>query len=395
MPISRWKKRPDGSNRGDFGPDDQPDYINYLLPQKVKEGIAEVKKGSSFSQNPPFGYPEGEKLDPDCQPPVLRPLLRQNRVNYHCEMDKLVPVKSDIPSDNMVIFFLQYTSHGEGLAHTGSLFNTQDEGIRRPFYYSGFAAGKNIIGPEQIKDSGIPTGFDNASTSPAYASGIEKMSRKAVQGRAVMLDLRAHFGDARKLVSYSDIMEILDKDVIEVTKGDILCLHTGFADLVLKMKRNPDKDKLENSSSVLDGSDEKLLEWLSETKIAALAADNYAVEAFPAREGEHSCALLPLHEHCLFKIGLLIGKLWNLAPLAYRLRNHKKHRFLLTAPLLDLPCAIASLLTPVATVRGEFSVTGFDLFLTQAMSSSSSYSIIKDPGKTNDNETTCSHNRRC
>ena len=157
MPISRWKKRPDGSNRGDFGPDDQPDYINYLLPQKVKEGIAEVKKGSSFSQNPPFGYPEGEKLDPDRQPPVLRPLLRQNRVNCHCEMDKLVPVKSDIPSDNMVIFFLQYTSHGEGLAHTGSLFDTQGDGIRRPFYYSGFAAGKNIIGPEQIKDSGIPT----------------------------------------------------------------------------------------------------------------------------------------------------------------------------------------------------------------------------------------------
>lgn len=350
MSTSRWKKRPDGANWGDFGPDDQLGCLNYLTPQKVKEGIAEVKEGLSFSLSLPLDYPGGEKLNPNRHPPILRPLLRQNRVNYNCEMDKLVPGKSDVLSDDMVILSLQYSTQWDGLAHAGSLFDTQGDGIRRPVYYNGFAAGKDIIGPEQIRDTGIPTNFDNASTSSAHALGIEKMSRKAVQGRAVMLDLRAHFGDARKLVTYSDIMEILDKDKIEVTKGDILCLHSGFADLVLKMNRNPDKERLENSSAVLDGSDEKLLEWLTDTKIAALAADNYAVEAFPARKGEHSCALLPLHEHCLFKIGLHLGELWNLTPLADWLRSHKRYRFLLTAPPLDLPGAIASPLTPVATV---------------------------------------------
>ena len=39
--TARWKKRPDGSNWGEFGPDDQIGRLNYLTPQKVLEGIAE------------------------------------------------------------------------------------------------------------------------------------------------------------------------------------------------------------------------------------------------------------------------------------------------------------------------------------------------------------------
>jgi hypothetical protein len=62
------------------------------------------------------------------------------------------------------------------------------------------------------------------------------------------------------------------------------------------------------------------------------------------------CSTLPLHEHCLFKLGIHLGELWHLTPLAQWLRSHGRSSFLLTAPPLRLPGAVGSPTTPVATV---------------------------------------------
>jgi hypothetical protein len=85
-------------------------------------------------------------------------------------------------------------------------------------------------------------------------------------------------------------------------------------------------------------------------KLVALIADNYAVEGLPASPRPGSCAALPLHEHCLFKLGVHLGEIWHLTPLAEWLRSQKRSRFLLTAPPLRLPGAIGSPATPIATV---------------------------------------------
>jgi hypothetical protein len=61
-------------------------------------------------------------------------------------------------------------------------------------------------------------------------------------------------------------------------------------------------------------------------------------------------ALMPLHEHCLFKNGIHLGEMWYLTELAGWLRNHGRNRFLLTAPPLRLPGAVGSPATPVGTV---------------------------------------------
>jgi hypothetical protein len=101
---------------------------------------------------------------------------------------------------------------------------------------------------------------------------------------------------------------------------------------------------------VLDGSDGRLRRWVDESGLAVLIADNYAVEAVPgtAREGRHP--FLPLHELCLFKLGIHLGELWYLHELATWLRGTGRSRFLLTAPPLRLPGAVGSPVTPVATV---------------------------------------------
>ena len=61
-------------------------------------------------------------------------------------------------------------------------------------------------------------------------------------------------------------------------------------------------------------------------------------------------ALMPLHEHCIFKNGIDLGEIWYLTELAGWLRAHARNRFLLTAPPLRLPGAVGSPAAPVATV---------------------------------------------
>jgi len=116
------------------------------------------------------------------------------------------------------------------------------------------------------------------------------------------------------------------------------------------MNREPDAHTLENSCAVLEGRDPRLLQWITDSGLAALIADNYAVEAHPASRHDGTCAALPLHEHCLFKLGVHLGEIWHLTPLANWLRAHGRSRFLLTAPPLRLPGAVGSPATPVATV---------------------------------------------
>jgi kynurenine formamidase len=176
------------------------------------------------------------------------------------------------------------------------------------------------------------------------------MAVTGVQGRAVMIDLHAHYGRERRMVSYEDLMDVLAKDKVTVEPGDFVCLRTGFDRVLLEFERKPD-DSIHHVCAVLDGRDERLQQWVTDAGLVALISDNYAVEAHPSRPCVGDvCASLPLHAHCLFRLGVYLGELWYLSELADWLRAARRSRFLLTAPPLRLPGAVGSPATPVATV---------------------------------------------
>lgn len=341
----RWKRRPAGSTWGDFGPDDQLGRLNLITPRKVLQGIAEVKEGRSFCLSLPLDYPGGNKLNPRRHPPELRPTLRGGGPNFNYPVGRDDPKFTDIICDDLVLLTLQYSTQWDTLAHVGQMFDADGDGKPEMVYYNGYRAGEHVIGPRDWT-----TGKEQPHQG-AHALGVENMAVKAIQGRAVMIDLEAHYGRERKLVGFEDLMDILKKDKVEIEEGDMVCIRTGFAQLVLGMKKEPDEKLLHGACAVLDGRDERLLNWITRSGLASLIADNYAVEAFPSRPctGDH-CAALPLHEHCLFKLGVNLGELWYLSELADWLRAQKRNRFLLTAPPLRLPGAVGSPATPVATV---------------------------------------------
>lgn len=349
----RWKHRPEGSNWGDFGPDDQFGRLNLIGTEQVLKGAREIRVGMSFPLSLPLDFPGENKLNVRRHPPQLRPTFRDGLPYVNFPFARNEEGATDVVSDDQVLLSLQYSTQWDALAHVGARFDADGDGVAESVYYNGFRANEDVIGPVDYRhDDGFAPHACGGEHSCAEALGIENLAVKGMQGRGVLIDLVAHYGREHRTIGYDDLMSVLDADGIEIETGDMLLLRTGFAEVILEMNRHPDEAVLNSHCSALDGRDERLLKWITDSGIAALAADNYAVERYPARpapsRGEHPA--MPLHHHCLFKLGLPLGELWYLRDLANWLRKHQRSRFMLTAPPLRLPGAMGSPVTPVATV---------------------------------------------
>lgn len=336
--CKRWKFRPQNSTWGDWGVDDQLGRLNLITPEKVLQGINEVKTGKVFCLSLPLDYPGGQVINKVRFPPVLKPVIRNNAEYFNYDWQQNNPNHTDIASDDYVILYNQYSTQWDSLAHRGAKFDVNGDGQMIPVYYNGFRAADDIS-------------INQNRQTKANALGIEKMACHGVQGRGVLVDLHSTFGDfPRKEVGYDDLMRILDKDKIIVEQGDILCLWTGLDEIIMRMKGFPD-DSINRACSVLNGFDKKLQNWIIESGIAAIASDNLAVEAIGKHPPKNELGSnLPLHELCLFRLGVHLGELWYLADLAKWLKVHNRSRFLLTAPPLRLTGAVGSPVTPIATV---------------------------------------------
>ncbi len=343
----RWTHRPPGSTWGDFGADDELGRLNLLTPEKVLQGVAEVRTGKVFCLSLPLDYPGGNVLNPRRRPPELKPTERGGKPNMTYPLRCDDPTALDIICDDQVLLTLQYSTQWDSLAHVGQMFDVDGDGKPEDVFYNGFRAATDIVGPLDYRHGEVPT----AGPQGALRLGVENMALSCIQGRGVMIDLEAHFGRSGHVIGYADLMSVLEKDRVVIEPGDLVCLRTGFAQLLLDMKKQPDADLLFRTTSALDGRDQRLQQWITDTGLAALIADNYAVEAHPARPcADDHCATLPLHAHCLFRLGVNLGEMWYLTELADWLRANARNRFLLTAPPLRLPGAVGSPATPVATV---------------------------------------------
>lgn len=335
--ASRWKHRPPGSNWGDFGPDDQLGRLNLIGPAEVLGAVHEVKAGLTFSLSLPLDVPRSGVLNPRRRPPRLHPSEKDGKRIFNYPLARDVHGATDVISDDHVTLSPQFSTQWDALGHVNCLFDADGDGVAETVGYNGFSVGSGASA------SGEFVGAQALSIAPMAARGI--------QGRGTLVDLFRHVGRARRAVGYDDLMRMLEADRIEVRRGDILCLHTGLAQLALELAPGDDATCLRTSCAVLDGTDDRLLRWIDDAGIAAIAADNHAVE-----ERRHALPdgatgpLLPLHELCLVKLGIPLGEMWHLTPLAAWLHDAGRASFLLTAPPLYLPGAVGSPLNPLATV---------------------------------------------
>lgn len=179
--------------------------------------------------------------------------------------------------------------------------------------------------------------------------GIEQLAQTCVQGRGVLVDVRTAGASPHGRIGYDAFMRAVDAQGATVEEGDFLCLYTGYGDLLLRDGAQVDKAALDACPG-LDGSDRQLLDFIDRSGLAAICADNPMVEKIEGLDRCAGHAMLPLHEHCLVKLGIHLGEFWWFGGIAPWLAAHGRAHFLLTAPPLNLPGAVGSPATPVGTV---------------------------------------------
>ena len=332
--MPRWVNRPEGSNWGDFGPDDQIGRMNWLTPERRLGGVREVTEGIAFSLSLPLDYPGGQ-LVPFRAPPRLFGARDADCCQYNHVWDG----REEITCDDYVVLHTQYSTQWDSLAHHGRLFDADGDGVAEKVYYNGYRADEHLVGP----------GADGAVQ--ARALGIETLAVAGVQGRGVMINLHAAFGMNARPVGYDDLMRVIDDQRVEVRKGDFALFYSGFDRLLLDMNRQPDQAVLMSHCAMIDGSDQRLCQWVVDSGVVALCSDTMAVEWLGNfGSPDPDVPGVPLHDLCLFKQGIFLGEMWYLEELAHWLLAHRRSAFLLTAPPLRLPGSVGSPLTAIATV---------------------------------------------
>lgn len=346
----RWKQRPDGSTWGDWGEDDELGRVNLVTPEKVLEGVGEVRTGRTYSLSLSLDLPGGNGMNQRRYPPIIRPTedLKHNQDVFYnvVAKEKIHYSFTDVWSDDVVTLWSQYSTQWDALVHQGALFDADGDGEAEPVYYNGFRPGTDIVGPQEDAK-----GDGSGSLAFSKHLGLENLAVHGMQGRAVLIDIAHHLDHTEEYVavSMSRLREMIDADGVEIRPGDMVLLHTGYANKLVEWDGKPDVSRFDSMYPYLDASDDEVLEWIVDTKMSALVADNVAVEGWAAATKEPH-TLLPVHHLCLFKLGVPLGELWYLEKLAAALREEQRTSFLLTAPPLRLPGVAGGPLTPIATL---------------------------------------------
>src|SRR5690606_25939883 len=189
----RWVNRPEGSTWGDFGPDDQLGRLNLVDANKVRQGVAEVREGKTFCLSLPLDLPGGNALNPRRHPPRLRPTQQEGVPRWMFEVGRVESDATDVINDDVAVIHLQYSTQWDSFAHVGSLFDANGDGRPEPVFYNGYRGGVELPREE---------GSGEAMRSGVKALGVHNFAVHGIQGRGVLIDLRAHFGDERTLVGY-------------------------------------------------------------------------------------------------------------------------------------------------------------------------------------------------
>lgn len=345
--CDRWKHRPEGSNWGEFGQDDQLGRLNLITPERRLSAAREVREGLAFCLSLPLDCPRNVTLHPRRVAPQMSFMERADGPVMNYPMQRIIPEQTDVVCDDRAVLSLQFSTQWDSLCHIGQMFDAMGDGQERPTYYNGYAAGESIRGPIDFL---CPTAESSAPFG-AQALGIETMAATGLQTRGVMIDLFSHVGLKPVAVGYDTLMRILEADRIEVGPGDVLCFRTGFDRALMGRYDNPEAAFDQHLCSGLDGGDALLRQWITDSGAVALVSDNEAVERLPDPAMVHGRgSRFPLHELCLFKLGMPLGEMFLLSDLADWLKAHGRSRFLFTAPPLRLPGAVGSPVTGVGTV---------------------------------------------
>ena len=177
--------------------------------------------------------------------------------------------------------------------------------------------------------------------------GIQVWADQPVVSRGTLLDVAGHVAErgadidhrAGQPLPFDLLVDTLDAQGTAVARGDVVLVHTGWAEWFLGLG---EEQRLEQQSSGRASGlaqSEELLDWVWDHGVSLFAADNFAVECLPPLPDSPFAASAPndrgmMHQELLAKLGLPLGELWRLGPLARRMRELRSwHALVVVKPL--------------------------------------------------------------
>ena len=294
----RWTQRPPGSTWGDWGDDDELGRINLLTAgEGARRGCARSQAGRSFCLSLPLDYPGRHGAQPAAPPASARAHRGHER-----QARRLLqrPDERDAGLGRPEIRRRLGGRRRHALAavlHPVGFARPRRRRVRRRRRR---CRGSGLL---QRLPGGNRPGRARRTTPPATAAGhrcfahhlgLEHMAFHGVQGRGVLVDLHHHLGDEwTPGEPASCCRRSWPPTAWSSSRATCCCCTPASPPASSSGTASPTRASCSPPASYLDARDEALLDWIADSQISALVADNYAVEGLLGKDRDPEPALLP------------------------------------------------------------------------------------------------------
>ena len=305
------------SNWGRWGPDDEKGTLNLVRPEHVVAAAKLVKTGRTVSMALPF----------DDAGPQTGAFGRFNPIHLMIRDGADVIAGSSVRdfyggvdrhfrgTDDLIIMPLQSGTQWDALGHV----------VFEDKIYNGYGA-------EWVGSTGA---IKNAVKSAA----------DSMVGRGVLLDmpraLDVEWLEPGYPITGDDLQRAADMAGVAVGEGDFVFVRTGN----MAMYRSRGEGWGDYAGGPAPGLGLGSVDWIAEHDIAALAADTWGLEVRP---NETPDTFQPLHIVLINHMGLWLGEILDLDPLATDCAGDGVYEFMFAGPPLPFTRAVGSPMNPVA-----------------------------------------------
>lgn len=291
------------SNWGRWGPEDQLGTRNLITPQCVQAAAGLIRRGAIFDLGIPLDETGPQTGEGRGNPVRLMSVLHGKSGGYGAGRY----------NDDYTFMPLQAGTQWDALSH---------------MYY------------DDLMYNGFPSSA--VDSKGAHRLGIETQA-KGIVGRGVLLDLAEYSGvnwiEPSQVIMPEDLDAVAAHQDVEVRSGDIVLIRTGWR---RKFLREGDGRAFLAEEP---GIGLECCAWLKEHDVAAVASDNWAVEAIPFQTSDE---VFPVHMVTIRDMGLLLGEMFDLEELSQDCARDGIYEFLLSAPVLKFTRGVGSPINPLA-----------------------------------------------
>jgi kynurenine formamidase len=296
-------------NWGRWGSDDQRGTLNHIGPETLQRAVGNVRSGKLFNLGLNFDR-DGPQLG----------LRRFNPKLYVIELGR--PLNPERPnggcfSDDVIHMPLQAATQWDALGHVhydGVLYNNCNA-------------------------------CDVLSVEGTARNAIHHLAMPGIMSRGVLLDIARLKGVDELPVDYAITPADLDAACVAqgvtIETGDVVLVRTGH------IRRFTVQGNRAAFNGLQPGVRTDCAGWLHDHSVAAIAADNLAVEIIPPGMAKSEMPL-PFHMLALRDMGCPLGEMFHLEALAQDCAADGQYTFLLSAPPLAITGAFGSPVNPLA-----------------------------------------------